>query len=114
MVVHRYCYKRVDKGTTLQFKDVPCEASGGCLNRLFIGGLPQELPQDIAATPDRFDVVLAARGGGEFFAQLAHKHVNYFLFRSVRSAVEMAGAAAGAAAAVSSPPRDSRITAALG
>ena len=36
------------------------------------------LPQHVAAAPHGFDVVLAARGVGEFLAQLAYKDVNYF------------------------------------
>src|SRR5208282_1249273 len=61
------------------------EASGRYLYRFFIRGLPQH----IAATPYRFDVVLAARGVGQLLAQLAHEHVDYFLFRLIHPAVEV-------------------------
>src|SRR4029077_12626065 len=63
---------------------VSLKSSGGYL-RLFFG----RLAQHVAAAPDRLDVVLAARGIGELFAQLADEDVDDLQFRLVHAAVEM-------------------------
>src|SRR5262249_22754049 len=57
------------------------------------GGDPRlvlsRLAQHIAAPPHRLDVILAVRGAGELLAQLAHKNVNNFALRLVRTAIEV-------------------------
>src|SRR5262245_4004937 len=53
--------------------------------RVVVGGLAQ----DIAAAPNRLDVVLAVRGVGELLAQLADEHVDNLELRLVHAAIEM-------------------------
>src|SRR5262245_25460557 len=55
------------------------------------GGLDLVLrvPQHIAATPDRLDIVLAPGRGGELFPQLADEHVDDLELGLVHAAIEM-------------------------
>src|SRR5215204_1127233 len=48
----------------------------------------RRLAQDVAAAPDRLDVVLARRGVGELLAKLADEHVDDLQLRLVHAAVE--------------------------
>ena len=47
------------------------------------------LAQDIAAPPNRFDIIAAIARVGEFFAQLADENVDDLQLRLVHAAVEM-------------------------
>src|SRR6266567_3293461 len=65
--------------------DIKASRTLGRYFRLVFRGFPQY----ITASPDRFDVILAARGVGELFAELADEHINDFQLRLVHAAIEM-------------------------
>ena len=80
----RYFWVRVVRNPArpwrLSRRDAPVTRGRPALGRL---------SQSIPAPPHSLDVIVAIRGGSEFLAYLAHKHVNDLKFRLVHAAIEL-------------------------